>query len=182
MPFGVSLDCSSVSMSVLCWGPSNGHTIVNVPQQSWAQGQDHLPCHDGTAVQEAVGIVFQGGAWLVHGKLKPETQELSDKASSSPVCTQPVLLCLVSQAWESGHEIRHRCAQMSSFDSQYSFYTPIDISWGRNTLWVSELCFILHWTLQTRNVLAWETAGRDTRVIGSASVLCCVTASKKVLQ
>lgn len=83
--------------------------------------------------------------------------------------------------WESGHERRHRCTQMSSSDSQYSFYTPIDSSWGTKTLWVSELCIILYWTLQTHNVLTSETAREDTGVIRPTSVLYCVTASKKVL-
>lgn len=116
---------------------------------------------------------------LAHGKPKPETQELSGKASSYPVYTQPVLLYLVS--WRRGQGIRHRCTQLSSFDSQYSFYTPIGSSWHRNTLWVGELCIILHCIWQTHNVLASETARRSTGLIRSTSVLHCVTASKKSL-
>lgn len=86
---------------------------------------------------------------------------------------------LGESGWESGQEIRHRCTQMSSFDSQYSLYTPIVSSWDRHTLWVSELCVSLYWILQTCDVLASEAARRNTGVIRSTSVLHCVTASKK---
>lgn len=98
------------------------------------------------------------GSWSICLPERPgsflQSLFLSSVSSSCPAV-------FVESGWDSGHKVRRRATQMSSFVSHYSVCTPIGSSWGKNTLGVGDLCIALYWFLQTCSVLPSETARKE---------------------